>query len=245
MRILKNDTLIERNRKIGSYTMLAGMAVLIGGLVISISQISSGFQSTQPLSAETEAKFNYSTIAMLVGLVLTEISMYFNNRWGRKPSMDEKISLSLKGLDDRYCVYHYRGPVQALLVGPSGIWVMIPMYQRGTISYEKGHYQQRGINWFVRTFYQEGIGRPELVARNQVEEMKRFIQQHLPEGTAVPPIQAVIVFTAPDVSVQVSDEAPYPALNADKLKDFIRRKAKEQPVNPAVLQQLVEALPAE
>ena len=224
--------------------MLAGMAVLIGGLVISINQISSGFQNPAAVPAGSEAMFNYSTIAMFAGLILTEISMYFNNRWGRKPSMDEKLSLSLKGLDDRYYVYHYRGPVSAMLVGPSGIWVMVPMYQRGVITYEKGHYKQAGVTWFVRTFYQEGIGYPENLAQQQIDKLKRFLQTNLPDVN-LPPIQAVLVFTAADASVQVGEDAPFPALQAEKLKDFIRRKAKEQPVSSVSLQRLVEVLPSE
>lgn len=244
MKIIKNESIIQRNRKIGSYTMLAGMAILIGGLVLSINQISTGFKDPQAVTTGSEAMFNYSTLAMFAGLILTEISMYFNNRWGRKPSMDEKLSLSLKGLDDRYAAYHYRGPVPAMLVGPSGIWVMVPMYQRGTISFENGKYRQSGVTWFVRTFYQEGIGRPETLAQTQVEELNRFIQRNLPDAQ-LPPVQAVIVFTAPDASVQVGDDAPFPALHADKLKDFIRRKAKEQPIAIPALQPLIDALPAE
>jgi hypothetical protein len=242
MKIFKNERTIQRNRRIGSYTMLAGMAVLIGGLVISINQISTGFQNPQAANPGSEAMFNYSTIAMFAGLILTEISMYFNNRWGRKPSMDDKLSLSLKGLDDRYTVYHYRGPVPAMLVGPSGIWVLVPMYQKGAISFENGRYRQAGVTWFVRTFYQEGIGRPEMLAQNQVEDVKRFIQKNLPEAV-LPPVQAILVFTAADANVQVGEDAPYPALHADKLKDFVRRKAKEQPASVAALQPFIDALP--
>jgi len=243
MKIIKNERTIQRNRKIGNYTMLAGMAILIGGLVLSINQISTGFKDPQSSAVGSETMFNYSTIAMFAGLILTEISMYFNNRWGRKPSMDEKLSLSLKGLDDRYAAYHYRGPVPAMLVGPSGIWVMIPMYQKGAITFENGRYRQAGVTWFVKTFYQEGIGRPELLAQNQIEEVQQFIKKNLPDA-ALPPVQAVIVFTAADATVQVGEDAPFPALHADKLKDFIRRKAKEQPVPVTALQKLIEALPS-
>ena len=242
MKIITNEKKLNIYKKIGSYTMLAGMVVLVGGLVVSVNQIISGYQNPQNLPTNSEAMFNYSTIAMFVGLIMTEISMYFNNRWGRKPTLDEKISLSLKGLDDRYVVYHYRGPVPSLLLGPSGIWVLVPMYQHGTITYEKGSYRQAGITWFVRLFYQEGIGRPDLIARSNIQSMEKFIQKNLPDAK-LPPIQTAIVFTAPNANVQVGEDAPIPAMHADKLKDFIRRKAKEQPVNPSAIQKLLAALP--
>lgn len=244
MKIITNDKKIGLNRKIGAYTMIAGMITLVGGLIISINQIVTTSQNPQTLPADTEAMFNYSTIAMFAGLLLTEISMYYNNRWGRKPSLDEKITLSLKGLDDRYTIYHYRGPVPTLVVGPSGIWILEPMYQHGTITYEKGRYHQAGITWFVRVFYQEGIGRPDMVLQNRIEDLQRFIKKNLPDAK-VPPIQAAIVFAAANANVQVGDDAPYPAIHADKLKDFIRRKAKEQSVTTAEIQALIAALPSE
>jgi hypothetical protein len=244
MKIIINDKKIGINRKIGAYTMLAGMITLVGGLIISINQIVTTSQNPDALASSSEAMFNYSTIAMFAGLLLTEISMYYNNRWGRKPSLDERVTLALKGLDDRYAIYHYRGPVPALVVGPSGIWILEPMYQHGTITYQKGRYQQAGITWFVRVFYQEGIGRPDQVMKNRIEDLQRFIQKNLPDAK-LPPIQAAMVFTAPNAIVQVGDDAPYPAIHSDKLKDFIRRKAKEQPVNTADLQALIAALPSE
>lgn len=245
MNIISNVKLIDRNRKIGSYTMLAGMVILIGGLVISVNQIATGFQSTQTTNPNTEMMFNYSTIAMLAGLVLTEISMYFNNRWGRKPSMEEKINLGLKGLDDRYSVYLHRGPVPNLLVGPAGIWVIVPMYQQGIISLEKGHYQQSGVSWFTRTFYQEGIGQPEAVAQARIQDLNKFIKQNVPDAN-LPAVQAVVVFTAQNANVIVEEEeAPFPAMHVDKLKDFVRRKAKEQPAATAALKPLLDALPPE
>jgi hypothetical protein len=244
MKIITNEKKIGINRKIGSYTMLAGMITLVGGLIISINQIVSSSQNPQSLPANSEAMFNYSTIAMFVGLLLTEISMYYNNRWGRKPSQDEKISLSLKGLDDRYSVYHYRGPVPTLILGPSGIWILETMYQHGTITFEKGQYRQAGVSWFTRVFYQEGIGRPDMQLKGRIADLERFIKKNLPDSQ-LPPIHGAIVFTAANATVQVGEDAPFPTLHAEKLKDFIRRKAKEQAVSMPEIQALIAALPQE
>jgi len=172
--------------------------------------------------------------------------MYFNNRWGRKPSIEEKVSLGLKGLDDRYTLYHHRSPVPSLLIGPSGIWVLVTMYQRGTVTYERGRFQHMGVNWFTKVFYQEGIGSPEHLAKSQTDDVRKFIQKNLIGSDGLPDVRAALVFTAPNVTVQVNeDESPIPAMQVDKLKDFIRRKTKEQPASPAVLQPLYEALPKE
>jgi hypothetical protein len=246
MKIIVDNKKIERNRKIGSYTLLAGMVVLFGGLFISISQIGSGLQGATEPSANAEAMLNYATLAMFGGLLLTEVSMYFNNRWGRKPSIEEKVSLGLKGLDDRYTLYHLRGPVPSLLVGPAGIWVLVTMYQRGVVTYNGGRYRQTGVNWFTQVFYQEGIGRPDMLSKSQIEDVDRFIQKNLAQDVKLPTVRAAMVFTAPNVTVQVDEEeAPIPAMHVDKLKDYIRRKTKETQVSPADLAPLLEALPKE
>jgi hypothetical protein len=246
MKIIIDTKKIERNRKIGSYSLLGGMVVLFGGLFISISQIATGFQDPANPPPDAEMMLNYATIAMFVGLLLTEVSMYFNNRWGRKPTIEEKVSLGLKGLDDRYTLYHHRGPTPTLLVGPAGIWVLVTLYQRGVVTFDRGRYQQAGVNWFTKIFYQEGIGRPEMLAKGQMDNVNQFIQKNLPEGSQLPDVRAALVFTAANVTVQVDeDEAPIPAMHIDKLKDFIRRKTKEQPVTPATLKPLFGALPQE
>ena len=246
MKIIINNKKIERNRKIGSYTMLAGMVVLFGGLFISISQIATGFQDPANPPPNAESMLNYATIAMFFGLLLTEISMYFNNRWGRKPSIEEKVNLGLKGLDDRYTLYHHKGPVPSMLVGPAGIWVLLTMYHRGVVTFVRGRYQQSGVNWFTKFFYQEGIGRPELIVENQLDDLRKFIDKNVVFVDKTPEVSAAIIFTAPNVTVQVDeDEAPHPTMHVDKLKDFIRRKAKEQQLSTTTVKPLVDALPQE
>jgi hypothetical protein len=246
MKIVINTKKIERNRKIGSYTLLAGMLVLFGGLFISVSQIASGFQDPASPPANAETMLNYATLAMFVGVLLTEVAIYFNNRWGRKPTIEEKVSLGLKGLDDRYTLYHHRSPVPSLLVGPAGIWVLVTLYQKGLITFERGRFQQSGVNWFTKIFYQEGIGRPELLAESQADDVLKFIQKNLPDGANLPAVMSALVFTAPNVTVQVNeDESTIPALHVDKLKDFIRRKTKEQPVTMALVKSVTDALPNE
>ncbi len=100
---------------------------------------------------------NYSFIAMLLGLVLSQIGVYFANRWGKSPRIDERITLGLKGLDDRYSLYHYVTAVPHLLIGPAGIWVLSPHYQAGTITFEKNRYRQQGVGFFQPC---SGPGRP-------------------------------------------------------------------------------------
>ena len=60
----------------------------------------------------------------------------FQQPLGTPPTPDELIDQALKGLDKKYTLYHYSIPVSHLLVGPAGVWILLPYYQRGTITYK-------------------------------------------------------------------------------------------------------------
>jgi hypothetical protein len=229
MRIITNPKKVQRYNKIGLYTSLASLVFLVAAVIMTL---------TMRVDLTT-----YSFIAMLIGLVLSQIGVYFANRWGKSPRIDERITLGLKGLDDRYSLYHYVTAVPHLLIGPAGIWVLSPHYQAGTITFEKNRYRQQGVGFFNRVVGQEGLGRPELDAQAFQQDFEKFLHKNLSEeGT--PLVQSAIVFTSPKASVQAQD-APVPTMHVDKLKDFIRRKAKEEPARMEVIQKLEDLLPQE
>jgi hypothetical protein len=229
MRIVSNQKTIKRNYKIGLYTSLASLVFLFGAVGLTLT-----FRPDYT---------TYSFGAMLMGLVLSQVGVYFANRWGKSPRVDERITQGLKGLDDRYTLYHYTGPVPHLLTGPIGIVVLVPQYQSGTVTYEKNRYRQQGVRLLSKLVGQEGLGKPESEAKIYEEDMRKFLQKKLPENN-LPEIQSVIVFTNPKASVQ-AQEAPVPTMHVEKLKDFIRRKLKEKTVDMKVVYKLQEKLPRE
>ncbi len=231
MRIISNTKKIQRNYKIGLYTSLGSLAFLVAAVGLTIIGLN-----------RPDLTF-YSFIAMILGLLLSQVGVYFANRWGKSPRVDERISQGLKGLDDRYTLYHYSAPVPHLLTGPSGIWVITPEYQSGTITYQNNRYRQQGIGFFARVVGQEGLGRPELEANSYQEGFCKFLKKSLAEDY-VPPVHTLILFTNPKANVQVQ-EAPIPTMHVDKLKDFVRRKAKEEPANQETIRQVQEILPQE
>ena len=71
-----------------------------------------------------------------------------------------------------------------LLLGPSGIWVLLPRHQTGKIIYQKGRFKQKGggiLQGYLRMFAQEGMGRPDLELEGEIDAVKRFIKKKLPE----------------------------------------------------------------
>jgi hypothetical protein len=231
MKIVSNPKKINLYYKIGMYTSLGSLAFLVGAVILTLSGIN-----------RPDLTF-YSFIAMIAGLILSQVGVYFANRWGKSPRVDERISQGLKGLDDRYTLYHYTTPVPHLLTGPVGIWVITPEYQSGTITFEQNRYRQQGVGFFGRVVGQEGLGRPEMEANGHKEDFEKFLKKSLPE-TSQPTVRSMILFTNPKASVQVQD-TPIPTMHVEKLKDFVRRKAKEEPANLETVRQVQAVLPKE
>jgi hypothetical protein len=232
MNIVTNAKLIKRNAKIGQYTSLGAFIVLGAGLFIA-------FQMKDNMG------FTYSMAALLVGFVLSQVGIHFTNRWGRNPRPDEVIDKSFKGLGREYSIYHYVTPASHLLVGPAGIWTILPYFTAGTVTYEKKRWRVRGgglLQSYVRLFGQDGIGRPDYESEAEIDSAKRYLKRVLPEGTEIPEVQSVLVFASPKVELDI-EEAPIPAFLPKDLKDFLREKGKQKVINETTLAAIRDALP--
>lgn len=231
MRIITNHKLINRNRKIGQITTIASLVVLVIGLIISFTP--------------DPEMFMWSFVALIGGFMLSQVGIFFGNRWGRSPRADEKLVQALKGLDDKYTLYNYTTAIPHLLVGPAGIWALVSFSQAGTITYDeaKDKWQQKGSNWYMKLFAQEGLGKPEQEVRVTLSD----IQSYLDKQKAIenlPTAQAAMVFTNPKAVIQVTNPS-IPTLHIDKLKDFVRRQAKDSPADYTAVYELMEILPNE
>ena len=227
MKIITDTFMIKRNQRIGQITTIGSLVVLAGGLFLS-------FQKDQRY-------VSFSFLALLFGFILSQVGIYFGNRYGRRPRPDEQLDIGLKGLDDKYTLYHYVVPAPHLLVGPAGVWILFPFTQGGTITFQKGRWRQRGGNWYLKFFAQEGISRPDLDIEVNTEKIKKLLSRQLP-GYTLPPIQAALVF-ANEKAVISCDDAPAPTLPLSKLKEFLRKKAKANPLPIDVVNHITEALP--
>ena len=229
MKVVIDERLIKRNAKIGQVLTIVSLATLGAGMFITFQK-----PDMLPLSIG----------ALLVGFLLSQVGIYFTNRWGRSPRPDEQISLALKGLDKRYALFHYQTPASHVLVGPAGVWVLIPKHQRGTITYSKNRWRQSGggfIQNYLKIFAQEGIGRPDLEIESDLDGLTKFLRKKLIEGTEIPEIQAALVFSNPDIDIQ-ADDAPYLTLPTKKLKDQIRKIAKEKSLTPEIVSLIQNAI---
>lgn len=210
-----NEPVVRRNARIAQITMIAGLIVLAGGMYVSFAK---------------PEQFGISIGALMLGFALSQIGIYYSNRWGRRPRSHDVLNAALKGLDNKYALYHYYGPVQHMLVAPSGIWVLLPYYQRGRITYDslKKRWHQKGSNWYMKFFAQEGIGRPDLDVAGELENLNKFLAAQFP-GEEIP-VQAALVFFNDRATIDIPSDSDAPAYTVavDKLKDLVRQKSKER-----------------
>lgn len=226
MKVIINEKLIKRNGRIGQIATISGLLVLVGGIYISFRSPNYG---------------GYAWVALLVGFAFSQIGLYYGNRWGRRPRPDELIDEGLKGLNDQYSIYHYITPAAHLLVGPSGLWVLMPYYQVGKIVYEKGRWKQKGGGFFqryLRVFAQEGMGRPDIEAPGEAQAVMKYINKRIPEKD-VPDPKLALVFTNDKVDLDVKN-APILTLPLKKLKAAVRKVAKEKPISTELIQEINE-----
>jgi hypothetical protein len=230
MKVISNDKLIKRYSTLGKYLNIAALIILFGGIAITYFRAD---------------LFYVALLFLLAGFVLSQVSIFFINRWGRIPRLDQQVTSSLKGLTNDYTLYHYNTPVSHLLVGPSGVWTILPYYQRGTITYQKNRWKQSGGGFslaYLKIFAQEGIGRLDLDAQSDIEKISSYFNKELGQDT--PQVSPVIIFTDKRADLQVED-APIPTMMADKLKDFIRRQAKDKPFPIDSVNKIKAILPQE
>ena len=228
MKIIKNETLIKRNARIGSWTSLVALVVLGLGMYISVKRTD---------------LFLYSLLALILGFTLTQIGMYMGNKFGRSPRPDEKLDAGLKGLQNEFVMYHYTTPASHLLVGPAGVWVIKPYHQRGQATYSKNRWRMSGggfLQSYMRVFGQESLGRPDVEIDNEIRSLRKHLAQQMDESE-IPEINPLMVFTDDNVEIDAED-APLPAVKLKQLKDFIRQRAKEKKVPAEMLSKLKSVL---
>ena len=228
MYIYTNEKKLKRNKNISKYTTLAAFAILIAGAVAAFSP----------------KYITLSFIALIVGFILSQISINFTSKWGREPSNDAIFNVKLKGLSDNYSIYHYMDPVDHLLVGTAGTFILMPYFQGGEIGFDekKGRWTQKKANFFMKLFGQESLGRPDAEADAALSAVQDYFLSReidFPEGM----IHPILVFINPQTKILEGQNFKYDTIPLGKLKETIRNYAKDQRLTPEFIDEVTDKLP--
>ena len=228
MYIYTNEKKLKKNKNISKYTTLAAFAILIAGAVAAFSP----------------KYITLSFIALILGFILSQISINFTSKWGREPSNDAIFNVKLKGLSDNYSIYHYMDPVDHLLVGTAGAFILMPYFQGGQIGYDekKGRWTQKKANWFMKLFGQESIGRPDAETETNLGLVRDYF---ISKGIDFPEdkIHPVLVFINPQATILEEQNFKYDTIPLGKLKNMIANYAKADRLSPEFIDEITDKLP--
>ncbi|PKO05565.1 MAG: hypothetical protein CVU41_10855 [Chloroflexi bacterium HGW-Chloroflexi-3] len=148
MKINIDKKSVQRNATIGKILRWLSLGCMLVGLIAVFSE---DIFSNQKL-------FAIFFSIMIVGVLLSSVSGFFTSRFGKSPRPDELIDKTFKGLDDRFQIFHYRSSIPHLLIGPAGLWSIVPTFIDGEIIYDENkenwtHKRNSLVNRLLRKEY--------------------------------------------------------------------------------------------
>jgi hypothetical protein len=225
MQLYLNEGYIKRRASVGKWASLLGLVVLAGGFLISL---------------RNPALFFVSFATLIVGFLLSNVGIYYANRYVRAERPDAVLAQALKGLDRRFALYQFLLPVSHLLREPGGLTVFVVKPQEGTILYQEGKWRNKqGWGRLLRWVGQEGLGRPEQELEQEVQAMEEWL--HKQDSELEVPVRGLVVFTHPNVDLQVGN-TPIPALLPKQIKGWLRKSDKLSPLPDETFEQLKQLL---
>jgi hypothetical protein len=228
MEVYVNERRVKVSTEIGRWSLLGGLIVLVVGFVVQIGN--------------PELVW-VGLLALPVGFLASVIGAYYANHWTRQPRADEVLSGALKGISNKYHLYHYLLPVSHVLLGPSGMFLFRAFLHEGPVVYDgKRWRQKKSIARFLGITGQDPLVDPVLDTLKDVQRFRRWLSKRMPENQ-IPEIRPFAVFVRDGVELEL-EETPIPVLRYKQLKSHIRRFDKEcrEPLDEGVLYNIERAM---
>jgi hypothetical protein len=226
MKVHVNEKYIRRRAAIGRWASLVGLLILIAGFIVSLRDPS---------------LYYVAFATLVVGFVLSNVGIYYANRYVRPDRPDAVLVDALKGLDKRFALYQFLLPVSQLLREPGGLTVFLLKPQEGEILYENGRWRNKqGWGRLLRWVGQEGLGRPDQELEGEVQKIENWLERNAPELDA--PVRGVVLFTNPKAEVVLEESPPVSAMVPKQVKGWLRKSGRLTPLSDETQQQLKEVL---
>ena len=211
MEVFVNERKVKVGTEIGRWGSLGGLVVLIAGMVISIRR----------------PELVWATmLSLLVGFLLSVVGAYHMNHWTRTPRADQVLSQELKGISNRYHLYHYLLPASHVMLGPAGLFVFRACLQEGPVSYDGKKWRNKRKLWQRLGFSgQDALGDPIRDVTDEIRILHGWLGKRLADER-IPEIFGFVVFVRDDVELNV-DETEIPVIEHKQIKAHIRRIDKE------------------
>lgn len=226
MQVVANQRHIDSRTKIGERAPFAGLVILAVSTVLVF----------------LKPEWLWGTMALVwVGFMISLAGSYLGDRYVGPNAGHRRIPEALKGLDGGYTLLMYKMAAPFVLIEPGGLTVLSIKSQGGSITYADGKWQQKQKLTLLRRFAgQESLGRPHRIAETELGIVVEQLKKVLPDGIDIP-VRAALVFTNPDVVLQVDEQTvPVPSVRTAELKRWLRR----MPMRPVMSDAAHKALRA-
>lgn len=228
MRIITNEKLVQRNKRIATWLFFISLAILFGGFFLANGQLL-GIEALEQIDPEF-----YVTVmpfVLIIGFTATLVSVRMTNLWVRQPRPEDAIQFGLKGISNKSALYNYfHFPARHVLICPQGVFAIVTRFQEGKFSVkgDKWRTKRSFIGQFFSIFRADGILNPT----REAEDARDFIQYIVEDYDPNIKVQPIILFVDPRVEVEIEDPT-IPVLYADpkrtpNLKDFVRDFGKSE-----------------
>ncbi|MFQ5611185.1 MAG: nuclease-related domain-containing protein [Anaerolineae bacterium] len=232
MKIVTNEELIAKRKKLAGRVATASMILLVGGLVTNCTNL------RQPTVNPTTY---YLLLTLLfTGFVAAVISSHLVSRWVKEPRADQVLAKVLRNFDNNHHLFNYTTKAPHVLLAPGKLFVISPKNHEGLITCRANRWKRPFK--LRRLFFlgEEALGNPAYEAQGQAERLRKFLDKQA-NGLEIPDIQPVIVFTHPDVKLDIEDPA-VPAMKGSALKEFVRKAGKGTSLTAQQRRQLIKVL---
>jgi hypothetical protein len=207
MKVVINKPKLAHKARNANIASIGGMLGVLAGVILPLVFPSIG--QVIPL------------IFILVGIAISMIGIYQANRWVRKPRPEDQLSKALKGLDDKFVLYHYpsRLPSDHVLLTPEGVVNLETVNLAGLFIYKDGGWTERmTMGRALRSVVEERLGNPTRSA----QAVQQYLVDKLSELTGEPVmVKPVITFTHPAAELDLEPGGPVPVYMAEKLKKHV------------------------
>lgn len=230
MKIYIDEKMVNRNKKIGNALKIISMIIMVIGLIIVF----------QPSVSENIFLTTTVFSIVIVGFFLSSIGNFLSSRFGQSPRPDELINKSLKGLDDRYSIYHYNTPVTHLLIGPAGYWSITPSFIDGTLEFNEKRktWRRKGGSFINKFIAQESLGNPQKELSMAQKDLDRYFRKNKMAFDIQ--LEGAVLLLNKTVQLEENPDEEILIVKGDKFKDKIRKIAKDSPIAMEEFKELQE-----
>jgi hypothetical protein len=220
MQLVTNEPLARRRFRIGTYLYGAAMVVLMAALLANLYL---------PQEYET-AKLLAPFLALPIFFVPYLLSRDYIQRYGPRNRQDAALAQAGKGLDQRFSLVSFpSGKLpDYLLIGPSGIYVLVPRGHTGTLVCRGDRWAREGVgaaSQVVSTLWGTPLGNPTRDLVQGVGRVQQALADRLGDAATSVPVNGLVVFTHPQAKLR-TEGCSVQATTAKNLKNQVRGGGK-------------------